>query len=277
MAHFVIVPQWQGSAAARAMLLADGAAAIAGDLPASATTVVEVPVEAGDALGTRVARLSALEHTARQQFAATPHTEPALTIGGDAGVATNAAAAAIGAARGSLDAGAVVVWLSASPAMHSPDTSATGAYAEMAAGALIGTGAPLPADPPLLAAERLVLAGIRDISPAEAGLLQDHPATTLTSDEVSARPAALAEAVARLAPTSIFIHVALDVLDPAAITGVLEPYPFGLESATLLEAIAALRQVAPLSGAALTGFAPPAPHEAVSDMGTILRLVGALV
>jgi len=277
MAHFVIVPQWQGSAAARAMLLAEGAAAIARDLPASATTVVEVPVEAGDTLGTRVARLSALEQTARHQFAAMPDTGPSLTIGGDAGVATTAAIAAISGAHGAMDPGAVVVWLSATPAMHSPDTSATGAYAEMAAGALIGTGAPVPADPPLLAPERLVLAGIRDISSAEADALRTHPATTLSADEITAHPAALAEAVARLAPTSIFIHVALDVLDPAAIDGVLAPYPFGLEPATLLEAIAALRRIAPLSGAALTGFAPPTPDEAIGDMGTILRLIGALV
>lgn len=34
MVRFLVIPQWQGSPAARAMLLTDGAAAIAGDLPA---------------------------------------------------------------------------------------------------------------------------------------------------------------------------------------------------------------------------------------------------
>ena len=60
MTRFVIVPQWQGSPSARAMGLVDGAEAIAGDLPSSAVVRVEVPLEAGDALGGRVHRLSAL-------------------------------------------------------------------------------------------------------------------------------------------------------------------------------------------------------------------------
>ena len=63
MTRFLIVPQWQGSPAARAMLLTDGAAAIAGDLPRRDTTVLDVPLEAGDALGTGIRRLSALLRT----------------------------------------------------------------------------------------------------------------------------------------------------------------------------------------------------------------------
>ncbi|RIJ25759.1 arginase family protein, partial [Clavibacter michiganensis subsp. insidiosus] len=55
-ASFVVVPQWQGSGSSRAMRLADGAEAIRGDLPASATHVVDVPVEAGESLGTGVLR-----------------------------------------------------------------------------------------------------------------------------------------------------------------------------------------------------------------------------
>ena len=51
MTRFLVVPQWQGSPSARAMQLIDGANAIAGDLPRSATTVLDVPMEAG-----RVAR-----------------------------------------------------------------------------------------------------------------------------------------------------------------------------------------------------------------------------
>ncbi len=46
MTRFLVVPQWQGSPAARAMHLIDGAEAIAGDLPRGATVRVDVPVEA---------------------------------------------------------------------------------------------------------------------------------------------------------------------------------------------------------------------------------------
>ena len=65
MTRFVIVPQWQGSPSARAMQLIEGAGAIAGDLPASARHTVDVPLEAGDALGSTVHRLSALTQVRR--------------------------------------------------------------------------------------------------------------------------------------------------------------------------------------------------------------------
>jgi arginase len=34
--------------------------------------------------------------------------------------------------------------------------------------------------------------------------------------------------------------------------------------------------VAPLVGSSITGFAPASPEAAVDDLGTILRIVGAL-
>ena len=61
MARFVIVPQWQGSPSSRAMQLVDGAQAIAGDLPRASTTVLDVPMEAGESLDTGIHRLSALQ------------------------------------------------------------------------------------------------------------------------------------------------------------------------------------------------------------------------
>ena len=61
MTRYLVVPQWQGSPSSRAMQLIDGAQAIAGDLPRSATTTLEVPMEAGEALDTGIHRLSALQ------------------------------------------------------------------------------------------------------------------------------------------------------------------------------------------------------------------------
>ncbi|HTN55759.1 MAG TPA: hypothetical protein VLZ82_06200, partial [Microbacterium sp.] len=72
MTRFLIVPQWQGSPSTRAMLLVDGANAIAGDLPRKDTTVLDVPLEAGESLGTGVRRLSALLRVRER-------TEPAHT------------------------------------------------------------------------------------------------------------------------------------------------------------------------------------------------------
>src|SRR6478735_5209864 len=83
-ATFVVVPLWQGSVSARAMSLADGAAAILGDLPSSATVTVDVPVEAGESLGTGVRRYSTIVRV-RDAAAEALERVPdwALTIGGD--------------------------------------------------------------------------------------------------------------------------------------------------------------------------------------------------
>ena len=100
MTRFFVVPQWQGSPAARAMHLVDGAEAIAGDLPRASTARVEVPASAGEALDTGIRRFSALSRTAaalREALAA--HEGPTgdgdenfLVIGGDCGVAVPAIA-----------------------------------------------------------------------------------------------------------------------------------------------------------------------------------------
>ena len=95
MVRFLVVPQWQGSPAPRAMLLVDGASAIAGDLPRAATTVLDVPVEAGESLGTGVRRLSALLRT--RELVDASMTADTVIIGGDCSVTVAALAALPGA------------------------------------------------------------------------------------------------------------------------------------------------------------------------------------
>ena len=89
-------------------------------------------------------------------------------------------------------------------------------------------------------------------------------------------PAALADAVTASGATALYIHVDLDVLDPAVITGVALPVPFGLSLEQLVAAIAAVRARVPLVGGSIAGFAPASAGAAVDDLGTILRVVGAL-
>ena len=62
----------------------------------------------------------------------------------------------------------------------------------------------------------------------------------------------------------------------AAIGGVALPVPFGLSLEHLLAALGALRARVPLVGASIAGFAPASPAAAIDDLGTILRVVGAL-
>src|SRR5690606_26492970 len=135
MTRFLIVPQWQGSPAARAMLLVEGAQAIAGDLPRAATTVLDIPLEAGDALGTGVHRLSALQ---RIRGLVSEHmSEDTVVIGGDCGVTV----AALAALPGGVD-DLALVWCDAHPDLHTPETSPSGAFSGMALRAALGEGEP---------------------------------------------------------------------------------------------------------------------------------------
>lgn len=265
MTRFVIVPQWQGSPSARAMLLADGAEAIAGDLPRSACTRVEVPTEAGEALGTGIRRFTTLSRLQTRIAEALEGVDGhVVVVGGDCGVAVPAVAHA--AAR---HQGLTVVWFDAHADLHTAETSPSGAFSGMALRAIRGDG-PLAAAVPV---ERIVLAGARAFEDAEVDAVEALGIRTVSCTDLT-DPAALVEAAGGDGP--VYVHVDLDVLDPAAITGVTGPVPFGLDVRTLTAAIAAVRERMPLVGASLSGFAPATPAAAVDDLGAILRVIGGL-
>ncbi|MDD7930383.1 arginase family protein [Microbacterium thalli] len=279
MTRFIVVPQWQGSPSARSMTLIDGAEAIAGDLPRSATVRVDVPVEAGEALDTGIRRFSSLQRTrdliadalagsAEPSAPAAAQTSPTVVIGGDCGVAVPAVAHAA-----SAHPDLAVVWFDAHADLHTPASSPSGAFAGMALQAVFGRG-PLTTDA-AVSADRVILAGAREFDDAEAELIDTVDLRTVSVDDL-ADPAALADAVAATGAGSVYVHVDLDVLDPAAITGVGAPVPFGLDVPALTAAIGALRERIPLVGASISGFAPAHPDAAVDDMGSVLRIIGAV-
>lgn len=271
MARFLVVPQWQGSPSSRAMALIDGAEAIAGDLPRSACTAIDVPLEAGDALGTGVLRASALQRVRDAIGAAFDEhddDEPVIVVGGDCGVAVPA----IGRVAGDDLA---VVWLDAHADLHEPASSPSGAFSGMSLRSVLGGGEPSLALPRgAVAPDRVVLGGARILEDEEADFLDASAIRRLPAAGFT--PDALAEAAVATGAARVYVHIDLDVLDPAHMSGVTAPTPFGLEPAQVVEAIAALRAALPFAGASVAGFAPSSPAAAVDDMGTILRLIGAL-
>ena len=283
MVRFLVVPQWQGSSSSRAMQLVDGAHAVLGDLPRSGSRMIEVPLEAGDTLDSGVLRMSALNQTARNLRIALgelrERSQAAITFGGDAGVATVAAldAAAHGSPRHAPDDAMAVVWFSARGALHSPASSPSKAFHDMAARALVDPAVPRPhlsEPPPVIAGSRLTLVGVRALDDAQIAAAAEHGVALHAPDRLD--PAALATAIVAAGASRVFIHVDLNVLDPAALSGLGHAEPFGLALAQLLDTIAALRERLPLAGAAITEYAPATPTAVSDDMATILRIVGAL-
>ena len=75
---------------------------------------------------------------------------------------------------------------------------------------------------------------------------------------------------------NFYLHLDLDVLDPSALDGLADLYPFGLSVESLNRLITALRAEFELAGATIAGFAPASPEAATDDLPSILRIIGAL-
>ncbi|MDN3480144.1 arginase family protein [Curtobacterium sp. APC 4022] len=265
--RFIVVGQWQGSASSRAMRLADGAAAVAADLPRTATTTIDVPTGAGDRLDTAVARYtSVLTVSGSVAEEAGVATEPVLVIGGD-GSSVLGASVLVGPDT-------AVVRLSGSSGFRALNRAQPVAAETAALRLLVDRPADLFPDLPVVRAASVVVAGTRGTESAEAAALDRAGITHLDVD--AATPDALRGAVERTGADSVFVHVDLDVLDPSEVDGLLEPVPFGIDGAALVALVQAATAGRRLVGAALTGFAPVDPSRAVEDMGVILRVVGAL-
>lgn len=269
---FVVVPQWQGSVSPRAMRLADGAEAIRGDLPASSTVIVDVPVESGDALDTGILRFSSLLRVRERQIQALNHVQDwALTIGGDCGVSLSSIEHAVKRSSGDL----AVVWFDAHPDLNTAEDSPSGAFTGMVLRALCGEGALVPDAAHTVDPAKLVLAGIRDVDPGEARFIDENRLVQIDSTALET-PQALVDAVRATGAGSVYLHIDLDVLDPAVIAGLANLLPFGLTLEQLTAAITALRAEFTLAGATIAGFSPVSPLDAEDDLPSILRVIGSL-
>ena len=262
-ATFVVVPQWQGSPSSRAMRLAEGAAAIREDLPAAATREVAVPLEAGDDQGTGTARFSSLQ-LVRERLRDTlgELDDTAVVIGGDCGVSSAAVAHAV-----DRHGDVALIWFDAHPDLNSPETSPSGAYAGMVLRSII--------DDELVPAGRVLLAGARSWDPGEDAYAADAGIRSLSVDELS-DPSTLVDAVAETGAQSVYLHIDLDVLDPADLAGLLDPEPFGLPASALVAAIKALRARFALAGATIAAYAPSGADDIADDAPTLLRVIAAL-
>ena len=252
------------------MRLAEGAVAIREDLPLSATVVVDVPSEAGTDEGSAVLRLSSLRQVRDAQLTALASLSGlAITIGGDCGVEL----ASIQHAAARNDAMAVV-WIDAHADLNAPEESTSRAFHGMVLRTLLGDGPEtlVPAAP--VSPWRVILAGTRALDDAELAYIETVDIPVITPEALDAD--SLTAALAASGATSVYLHVDLDVLDPAEFSSVGYPEPFGVSLATLLAVIAAAKAALPLAGAAVTEFAPASSDAAADDVGSILRIIGAL-
>lgn len=235
------------------------------DLPSSATTEVPIPLEAGDDQGTGVARFTSVQLVRERTMDALAElSDPFVIVGGDCGVS----------AAGISDAvrrhpTVCVVWFDAHPDLNSVESSPSGAFAGMVLRAAIDAGD--------IATDHVVVAGARSWDAGEQSFVAETGLRALSVTDL-ADPSVLVDAVATTGADAVYVHIDLDVLDPAELSGLLDPEPFGLSAAQLVAAVKALRARFALAGAALTAYAPNSPdgEQAADDAATILRIIAAL-
>ncbi len=137
-----------------------------------------------------------------------------------------------------------MVWFDAHGDFNTPETTLSGYLGGMPAAVAAGLclqrlRAAAGVEPPLDVHD-LVMVALRDVAPLEQELLDQHGVEQVPSDDLKANRAALRATLDRLASRcdAIYIHIDLDVLDPAEAPGMNFPVPGGPSPADLAEAIA---------------------------------------
>jgi arginase len=150
-----------------------------------------------------------------------------------------------------------VVWLDAHADLNTPATSPSGRFHGMVLRTLVGSGpAPLVAlvPRPLLPAQ-VVLAGVRDLDRDEAVFASDAaisrlvPADLLVPDRVVGR-------VRTGGFTKLYVHLDLDVLDPAEFPDSLVHAPGGISIDCLVDVIHGLASAFAVVGLGVVEFRP---------------------
>jgi arginase len=171
---------------------------------------------------------------------------------------------AVGTLSGLTPARRATFWFDAHGDCNTPETTTTGFLDGM--GLAMTTGlcwqhlaASVPGFEPV-AAEATFLLGARDLDPPEAALLEESGITAVPVGQIPEALPALLER-ASLADTLGYLHLDLDVLDPAVGHANYLPVPDGLSLPQLTAAVAAIRARVPLGAAALTSYSPEDDHD----------------
>ena len=166
------------------------------------------------------------------------------------------------AALGAADNG--VVWFDAHGDFNTPETTTSGFFDGMALATatgrcwrnLVGS---IPGFEPIQE-RHVLLVGVRDLDPAERTLLEASDVQVVPAAYVKGRgvSAALEAALATLEPAvgGIYLHVDLDVLDPAEAPANEYAVKGGLTVEELEEAIRLLQERLVIRAAALTAYDP---------------------
>ena len=257
--HLLCFPQWQGSDARGHLSGGQLAAALVKtqlglSLP-SVIMQVEVASEAAaedddnDKSGAGVQHLSAIirqSQCARALLDPLPKTSRVFTVGGDCGVEVQPCSRA-----NACFPGMALVWFDAHADLNTPSSSPSGHFHGMPVRTLLGEGpAGLQLPSPLTPAQ-VIYVGTRDLDSPEQAYIDAHSMCLLPPRPSSTLASRLAAALRSF--STAYIHVDLDVIDPAEFPCTCCPTADGLSLQTLLECISTVKRTVDLvAGVGLT-------------------------
>ncbi len=262
----LVIPLWQGGDNVRT---AQGAAALARLVPSSGGSRLHVSVSDGSQHTVDgVRNLEVLADTLRQLRERLAHKDPtrALTLGGDC-LSDLPTAQHLAARHNDL----VVYWVDAHADLNTPASSPSGRAHGMGLRLLLGEGHPrLRGTGAAMAPSRVTLVGTRELDPGEqshlrsAGLHHHDPTdiTTNPSRVVTPHPAS----------TPAYVHLDMDVCDPAELPAVSCPTPSGPSVATVAATLSAITDHHDVVGVGVCEYVPVIEH----DPHTVTALLRAL-
>jgi len=148
-----------------------------------------------------------------------------------------------------------ILWLDAHGDYNTPDTSGSGYLGGMCLAAATGEWDAGLGD--TVPAERVVLAGVRDLDPGERELLERSSATVIGASAIET----LVAAKNALDGAAIFVHLDLDVIDPEHFPAAV-PAPGGLHPDKLYDLADSVLEDSELLGLEVTNFAVPDDDDA---------------
>lgn len=261
MTTVLCIPQWQGSASRNASRLVAGARRTAELVEADA--VVTVPVldtGGGKEAGIRVLGVL-MENLRLTREALAGVDDVVITAGGDCGVDL-APIAAAGARHGETLS---VLWFDAHPDCYTVQTLPSGAFHGMVVRTLLGDG-PAPLTPEqLLTPQQVVLAGVRAGDATQYEYIERTGIRRVGVENL--------ESVLDGLTGPVYVHIDLDVLDPAEFGSVCYPEPDGVPSQRLIDLVSSLDDVV---GVGVTEHAPDDGAGSAGEAEVIRRLGAAL-
>ncbi|HEX5070824.1 MAG TPA: arginase family protein [Vicinamibacterales bacterium] len=249
----LLLPEWQGSATEPSLSFA--ARALADRLYPNGFVEVEAPANEALPVEDGVAGLASIVARARHTRDLLQDRQPSrlFVIGGTCGVEL----APVSYLNARYHADLAVLWLDAHADLNTPGTSPSGHFHGMVLRTLLGAGpAPLvELLPRPLTRDQVILGGARDLDRDEAAFVSDAPVARLRPADLLV-PDRLSGVVRARGFRKIYIHLDLDVLDPAEFPHSLMQTPAGVSMNAVAETVADLANAFDVVGFSVVEFRP---------------------